>query len=165
MVLRSNGSLFQWQTSRSAWSSLLKKDVLSFKSSLRIVNFSSMTTSSRWDLKNALDTCGKQTIWYTSGNLPIFWRIWRSMEKRYPRACFCGDADTSPSLVWIITESLFSMRSIFSSRHPLSSTTRIPFSGIRIQTSNSFPKSWRFQYMMLVSSRYSDALLIKICSP
>ena len=141
MVLRSNGSLFQLQTSRSAWSSLLKNAVLFAKSSLRMVNFSSMTTSMRRDLKNAFDTWGRQTIWNTRGNLPMFCRMCRSIEKRYPRACFCGEAGISPSAVRIITDSLFSTRRMLSSRHPFSSTTRMPFPGIRIQTSNSLPKT------------------------
>lgn len=56
--------------------------------------------------------------------------------------------DLTPSiLAWLkeknlmITASVFSTRRIFSSRHPLSSTTRIPFPGIRIQTSDSLPKT------------------------
>lgn len=63
----------------------------------------------------------------------------------YEIDCFCGEDKTSPSSVRMITASLFSTRRIFFSRHPLSSTTRIPFPGIRIQTSNSLPKTSRFQ--------------------
>ena len=39
-------------------------------------------------LKKAFEIWGRQTIWNTNGNFLIFCRIKRSIEKRYPRACF-----------------------------------------------------------------------------